>query len=101
MSKKEEHRKKLALFLRDIAEQIETNTLEKSLIRHTTDFFMSYQFIEQAIYDNQVQEVIPKISTKEIVKFLFLGWYCYTILLLDKRLPNVNNTVFADISKGK
>lgn len=91
MSKKEEQRHKLAIFLRDIADQLQTNTLSKPLVRHTSEFFMSYQFIEQAIKDNHTQEGVPKLSTKELVKFLFFGWYCYTILLSNKSLPNMED----------
>jgi hypothetical protein len=91
-SKKEEHRKKLAIFLRDIADQLETDTLNKPLTRHTSEFFMSYQFIDQATRENQVQEAMPHVSTKELVKFLFFGWYCYKVLLADKKLPKIDTT---------
>lgn len=87
---KAEKRLVLASFLRNIAEQIENDTLSKPLRSHTKDFFMSYQFIEQAVKDNHLpSDNIEVYSAKDLVKFLFLGWYCYSLIGTRKILDNI------------
>lgn len=109
---KQERKKELVNFLRTLATNIESNNLNKSLIKHTFDFFLSYQFVEESIrtmdpitnssssmtsgIDNgspinpDILEINKKKpSTQQVLRFLFLGWYCYTMIASNKNLPEI------------
>jgi hypothetical protein len=81
------HEEKLIPFLRELANAVESDQLNSSQLENIGDFFMSYQFQEQARRDSD--ETIPPVvqySNAELVKFVALGWYVYQILLRNQNL---------------
>jgi|APSaa5957512535_1039671.scaffolds.fasta_scaffold272142_1 hypothetical protein len=78
---------KLIPFLRELANSVETNQLNNDQIENIGDFFMSYQFQEQARKDGD--ETIPPViqySNAELVKFVAMGWYVYQVLRRNQQL---------------
>lgn len=78
---------KLTPFLRELANAIEADQLNSSQLENIGDFFMSYQFQEQARKD--ADETIPPViqySNAELVKFVAMGWYVYQIILRNQNL---------------
>jgi len=81
------HGAKLIPFLRELANSVETNQLNSNQLENIGDFFMSYQFQEQARRDSD-DTVLPveQYSNAEIVKFVKMGWYVYQIILRNQNL---------------
>ena len=78
---------KLIPFLRELANSVEANQLNNDQIENIGDFFMSYQFQEQARKDGD--ETIPPViqdSNSELVKFVAMGWYVYQVLRRNQQL---------------
>lgn len=78
---------KLIPFLRDLANSVEKNQLNSDQLENIGDFFMSYQFQEQARKDND--ETIPQVmqySNTDLVKFVAMGWYVYQVLRRNQQL---------------
>tara|TARA_Y100000389_G_C17401090_1_gene485360 strand:+ start:529 stop:798 length:270 start_codon:yes stop_codon:yes gene_type:complete len=83
---------KLLRFLQDLTGSLERDELNPRQLQCIGEFFMSYQFQEQAIQDNDQTISDPLLFSKdELLKFLSLGWYVYQILLRKENLPNFNN----------
>lgn len=59
--------KELPQFLRNIADQVENNTIKEDELRKLSEFYMSYLFSDK----------IPSTPEKDYMKFLILGWYIY------------------------
>lgn len=73
---------KLIPFLRNLADSIENKELIPKQLKSIGEFFMAYQFQEQAIRDNDNSETIDRpYSSDELVKFIILGWYIYCCIL--------------------
>ncbi len=72
-------------FLRNLADSIESKELEPKQLKRIGEFFMSYQFQEQAgrDMDTSEEEIEPCFSQADLVKFLSMGWYIYTRLLSE------------------
>jgi hypothetical protein len=87
-----ETRKKLAMFLRSIADELESNhPPEKNLIKHTGEFFMSYQFLKQANIDNNdIEQKSITINREEFTYFLILCLHCYLCISTGKDPINVD-----------
>ena len=82
-------------FLRDLADSIETQKLAPQQIESIGDFFMSYQFQQQAIKDcDNSNPPTPQFSQEELVKFISLGWYVYQVLLREDTTPSVPSPDF-------
>ena len=78
-------------FLRKLADSIESKNLAPQQLQSIGDFFMSYQFQEQAIKDKDTSEINPQFSQADLIKFLSLGWYIYQVLLRNDTLsPNID-----------
>lgn len=78
---------KLIPFLRDLANSVEKNQLNSDQLENIGEFFMSYQFQEQARKDND--ETIPQVmqySNTDLVKFVAMGWYVYQVLRRNQQL---------------
>ena len=73
---------KLIPFLRNLADSIENKELIPKQLKSIGEFFMAYQFQEQAIRANDNTQVIDRrYSSDELVKFIILGWYIYCCIL--------------------
>ena len=74
-------------FLRDLANSLEANQLNSKQLENIGDFFMSYQFQEQARKDDD-QSIPPIVqyTNAELVKFVSMGWYIYQLLRLEQSL---------------
>jgi hypothetical protein len=82
-----DHGTKLTPFLRELANAVEANQLNSNQLENIGDFFMSYQFQEQARKDSD--ETIPPVvqySNADLVKFVAMGWYIYQVLLRNQNL---------------
>ena len=86
----EDPNKVLIYFLRELAESIESNTIESYELKKIGEFYLSWQFHKQTIEDSENQE-IENFSSDQLIKFLTLGWYVYTILLKDEKLPTIDD----------
>jgi len=81
--------KRLVSFLRTLANSIEREELHPNQMQSIGEFFMSYQFQEQAIRDNDTsgedsgedEEGGDAFSDMELIKFIILGWYVYCCIL--------------------
>lgn len=79
-------------FLRNLASAIENKELAQPQLQSIGEFFMSYQFQEQAYKDSD-NSANTKImfSEKELIKFVCLGWYVYQVLLRQDTLEVIND----------
>jgi len=74
-------------FLRDLANSLEANQLSNKQLENIGDFFMSYQFQEQARRDDdQSIPTVVQYTNAELVKFVSMGWYIYQLLQRDQSL---------------
>lgn len=78
---------KLTSFLRNLANSIENKELVPQQLQVITEFFMSYQFHQQSIKDNQDNQPIniQEYTHDDLVKFLCMGWYIYCCILKQNR----------------
>lgn len=108
-----EHKNTLKVFLRNIADLIESDTISKEQLKTVGEFYMSYLFNEEVRMDNErvnervndrVNERVrrgknkrcnrnpnpnpssPRNHRKELDKFMFLGWYVYNKILKNETL---------------
>lgn len=80
--------KRLIPFLRNLADSIENETISQRRCNRVGEFYMSYQFQEQALDDDiNVSTNIDEYSPDELMKFIILGWWIYCMLLKNKQLP--------------
>jgi hypothetical protein len=89
-----ESNEKLIPFLRNLADAIERRQLLPQQLQSIGEFFMSYQFQEQAIKDgdtSSTKNTEHQFDHKELVKFLCLGWYVYCVILRNETLPDMSN----------
>jgi hypothetical protein len=79
---------RLIPFLRNLADLIEQRQLLPRQLQSIGEFFMSYQFQEQAIRDNDDSSPPPReFSQEELLKFIVLGWFVYSVILRERSLP--------------
>jgi len=74
----------LITFLRKLANSIENRQLLPIQLQKVGEFFMTYQFQEQAIQDKDEscnQTSTNEFSKDELLKFIVLGWYIYCCIL--------------------
>lgn len=83
-----EQSEQLIPFLRKLADAIENKELAHVQLQSIGEFFMSYQFQEQAYKDAENNTVSNEynFSEKELIKFVSLGWYVYQVLLRQDTL---------------
>ena len=77
---------RLVSFLRNLATSMERKQLQPEQLGRIGEFFMSYHFWEQADKDNEQEDSEEDISKEEFLKFLFLGYYVYRVILKDQHL---------------
>lgn len=72
-------------FLRKLADSIENGQLLPRQLQHIGEFFMSYQFQEQAIRDGEENTESPghSFSKSELIKFIVMGWHIYSCILTE------------------
>ena len=66
----------MVLFLRDLANSVESEKITPDQLKRIGEFYMSYQFCENTDKDDD-----DNFSGQEFLKFLFLGWYVYRNIL--------------------
>jgi hypothetical protein len=75
----------LAPFLRNLAQSIEEGRLLPRQLQRVGEFFMSYQFQEQAIKDgdntSESDTSKQKFSKSDLMKFIVMGWHVYSCIL--------------------
>ena len=82
---------KLIQFLRTLANSIESQEIKSVQLSRIGEFFMSYQFQEQALLDNQSDdENEMTYSREDLIKFLSMGWYIYQLIQEGRVIPNPN-----------
>jgi hypothetical protein len=70
----------LTVFLRDIADSIEDDSIEPSDKQRVGEFYMQYKF------KNMINDINSSdIDEKDMIKFLVLGWYIYCVVLKNKQ----------------
>lgn len=84
----EEQAEVLIMFLRNLADSVEQKVLKKQQLQSIQEFFMSYQFQEQASKDLDNSSINTEFSEKELIKFISLGWYIYQRLLKENLKEN-------------
>lgn len=80
-----ENNKKLILFLRDLAYNIENNKLSPLMLQQVGEFYMTYEMFssgEQIEYENKIQND-EEFHPSDMLKFITLGWYIYQIILQE------------------
>ena len=98
--------RRLTGFLRSLADEIDAKTLTEEQLQRIGEFFMAYQFQEQAFKDytgsppetggeggrerrERREETMNREITKEdLIKFLSVGWYVYCIMMSERTLPS-------------
>ena len=78
VSSKEE----IILFLRNLADSIENNTLQSEQLEKVGEFFMSYKMTQ-----NENKNTEEEFDTMDVIKFITMGWYIYSILLDKDKTP--------------
>jgi hypothetical protein len=73
--------KELSIFLRNLADSIDNETIESNNLKIVGEFYMKYKF-NNFKKDGKTYE----FTEEEIVKFIFLGWFIYNIILKDSEL---------------
>ena len=73
----------LIIFLRNLADSIEKGNLLPKQLQRIGEFFMAYQFQEQAIKDRDVtgENIEQQFSKTELIKFIVMGWHIYSCIL--------------------
>ena len=79
----------LAPFLKNLAKSIEEGRLLPSQLQRVGEFFMSYQFHEQAIKDGdntfESDTDNRNFSKSDLMKFIVMGWHVYSCILDGKQ----------------
>lgn len=82
-----QQQKKMTRFLRQLADRVECSSLHPKQMQSIGEFYMLYQFQDQAVKDdvNDIEETVYSHTAEyftrdEFIKFLILGWYIYSCL---------------------
>ena len=72
---------RLALFLRDLADKIDNKNISPRRLQNVGEFYMAYQFQEQARRDmHEPLRNRSEFTQEELIKFIICGWYIYHLL---------------------
>ena len=88
METSEDPNEKLIPFLRNLADSIEHRQLLPRQLQSIGEFFMSYQFQEQAVRDLDDSTPQRNYSHRDLLKFLTLGWFVYCCILENNHIPD-------------
>lgn len=85
---------KLSNFLRQLADDVQKNQVLSSQLQHIGEFYMAYQFHEQAIKDNDetLNSNTDDITSAKFIKFLVMGWYIYQLFNNNTNIPDYDKT---------
>ena len=82
MENKNDSDARLVLFLRNLADSIDKKELVPRQLHSISEFFMKYQFQQQAILANDNSKTLPSNTGRyELCKFIIFGWYVYCCIL--------------------
>lgn len=81
-----EEDERLIPFLRNLADSIEKRQLLPRQLLSIGEFFMSYQFQEQAIKDNDNSSQPLRFNNEDLLKFITMGWFVYCVILKGETL---------------
>ena len=73
MSSTEENNNKIIDFLREVANSIEQQEVDENTLQSAGEFFM------KNLFTKEIEKVDFTLEEKDILKFLTMGWYIYTI----------------------
>ena len=80
---------KMISFLRNLADSVESGALLPRQLQHIGEFFMSYQFQEQAIKDGDTSGIEnPRFKKADLIKFIIMGWHIYSCISGNSTLPD-------------
>lgn len=83
---------KLVLFLRNLADSIDKKELIPRQLHSIGEFFMKYQFQQQAILANDNSKIEPSSTCSyEFFKFIIFGWYVYCCILTKDSIQIFND----------
>lgn len=91
----ENHDDRLIPFLRNLANSIESHDLLPRQLQSIGEFFMTYQFQEQAIRDGDTSSMARSLefSHDELLKFIITGWYIYCCILQNRSVSSSSDDV--------
>ena len=76
-------------FLRNLADSIESGKILPRQLQHIGEFFMSYQFQQQAIKDGDTSgSQSQPLKRADLMKFIVMGWHIYSCILGESTLPD-------------
>ncbi len=75
----------LITFLKDLTISAETDTLTPGQMLHISEFYVSYNYKLKNGFDD-FDKHKEEFTEEEIMKFMFLGWFIYCIILEHKKL---------------
>jgi len=78
-----ETKQNLILFFKNLTDDIENDKLNEKQLQSLGEFCISYSIQNEIDNDQNID-----MSEKDLIKFLFLGWYMYNIILKDNYLNN-------------
>jgi hypothetical protein len=70
----------LALFLRDLADSIDSKKLQQEELKCVGEFYMNYKMNEEISKESKSNEE-SNFDDMDIIRFLTMGWYIYTQLI--------------------
>jgi hypothetical protein len=75
-------RKDVVVFLRDLADKLESNSLSPEATAQISEFFMKFNFVKALFSDMEdTPESTDESPEQDVLKFMSLGWYVYNHLL--------------------
>jgi hypothetical protein len=80
----------LLTFLKDLTFLAENDTLTTGQMLHISEFYVSYKYKEENGFD-EFDKHKEEFTEEEIMKFMFLGWFIYCIILENKKLEKIKN----------
>ena len=79
-------------FLRNLADSIESGDILPRQLQHIGEFFMSYQFQEQAIKDGDTSgSDTQPLKRADLMKFIVMGWHIYSCILRQSTIPDADS----------
>ena len=73
------YQKNIINFLKEVIQDIESENISEEKLDTTRHFLFTYKF-----HHHIENQKIDDIDEKDMIKFLFLGWYIYTFILNTK-----------------
>ena len=73
------YQKNIINFLKEVIQDIESENISEEKLDTTRHFLFTYKF-----HHHIEKQKIDDIDEKDMIKFLFLGWYIYTFMLNTK-----------------